>query len=253
MTTQTTTPKMAVTHADLEPSSGRTDLRNKTCTLLMVLLTILLGLFCFIMCLIAEVTRSEVKWMSIAENEKGSSYECVYNGSGKKPLLCAACAFVALAIVKIVEHICLLITVSKSSPVLLNLDPDSASVKSLTFQVGFFYTTTWICFAVVEILLLIGVFVESGHLKNWSMPRKSCLIIREGMFSSAAVFALITVFLASALCLTTLHTQRISQDLENVQWESSPKHVSNPTLLQQQHINIATVTKENLATTRGTL
>ncbi|CAL0306875.1 unnamed protein product [Lupinus luteus] len=210
---------MAVTHADLEPSSGRTDFRSKIGTLLMV------------------------KWMNIGENEKGGSFECVYNGSGKMPLLCAACAFVALAIVMIVEHTCLLIAVSKSSPVLLNLDPDSASVKSLTFQVGFFYTTTWICFAVAEILLLLGVFVESGHLKNWSMPRK-------GIFSSAGVFALITVFLASALCLTTLHAQRISQDRENVQRESSTIHVSHPTWLQQQHV--ASVTKENLAT-RGTL
>ncbi|OIW18401.1 hypothetical protein TanjilG_31541 [Lupinus angustifolius] len=242
---------MAVTHADLEPNSGTTVLRSKIGTLLMVLLTILLGLFCFILCLIAEVKRSKVTWMNIGENEKGGSSECVYNGSGKMPLLCATCAFVALAIVKIVEHTCLLIAVSKSSPVLLNLDPDSASVKSLTFQAGFFYTTAWICFAVAEILLLLGVLVESGHLKNWSMPRKSCLIIREGIFSSAGVFAVITVFLASGLCLTTLHAQRISQDLENVQRDSSVIHVSNPTWLQQQHI--ATVTKENLATTRGTL
>jgi len=52
--------KMAITHADLEPSRRKTDLSSKTGAFLMVL-TILIGLFCFVLCLIAEATRSEVQ------------------------------------------------------------------------------------------------------------------------------------------------------------------------------------------------
>lgn len=53
--------KMAITHADLEPSRSKTDLSSKTGAFLMVL-TILLGLLCFILCLIADATRSEVQF-----------------------------------------------------------------------------------------------------------------------------------------------------------------------------------------------
>ncbi|KAL5163415.1 hypothetical protein HKD37_07G020320 [Glycine soja] len=158
----------------------------------------------------------QVMWMSTAEHGKGSKSECVYSGRGKMPLLCASCAFIGLAIAILVEHTYMLIAVSNSSPALLTLDPDSASAKSLTWQAGFFFVTTWICFAVGEILLLARVSVESGHLKNWSKPKPSCLTIREGLFCVAGVFALTTVFLASALYLTALRALRISQEQENV-------------------------------------
>ncbi|KAG5038896.1 hypothetical protein JHK82_019718 [Glycine max] len=167
-------------------------------------------------CVSAEATRSKVMWMNTAEHGKGSKSECVYSGRGKMPLLCASCAFIGLAIAILVEHTYMLIAVSNSSPALLTLDPDSASAKSLTWQAGFFFVTTWICFAVGEILLLARVSVESGHLKNWSKPKPSCLTIREGLFCVAGVFALTTVFLASALYLTALRALRISQEQENV-------------------------------------
>lgn len=51
---------MAVTHADLAPAPKSSDLGSKTGAFLMVL-SILLGLFCFILALIAEATRSEVR------------------------------------------------------------------------------------------------------------------------------------------------------------------------------------------------
>lgn len=85
----------------------------------------------------------QVMWMSTAEHGKGSKSECVYSGSGKMPLLCASCAFIGLAIAMLVEHTFLLMAVSNSSPALLTLDPDSASAKSLTWQSGFFFVTTW--------------------------------------------------------------------------------------------------------------
>ncbi|KAG4932119.1 hypothetical protein JHK87_046121 [Glycine soja] len=139
-----------------------------------------------------------------------------------------------------------LISFSNSSPALLTLDPDSASAKSLTWQSGFFFVTTWICFAVGEILLLAGVSVESGHLKNWSKPKPSCLSIREGLFCAAGVFALATVFLASALYLTALRALRISQEQENVRREvlmTSSLHASPPRT-PQPHIRESPTTRE---------
>lgn len=55
---------MAITHADLEPKRSSTDLGSKIGAFLIVL-TILCGLFCFILCLIAEATRSEVLSLKI--------------------------------------------------------------------------------------------------------------------------------------------------------------------------------------------
>ncbi|KAK7387960.1 hypothetical protein VNO78_22759 [Psophocarpus tetragonolobus] len=233
---------MAVTHADLEPRRGRrTKLSSKT-NAFFIVLTILLGVFCFILCLIAEATRSKVKWMSTGENGKGSKYECVYSGSGRMPLICAACAFIGLAIAVLVEHTYMLIAVSNLSPDSLTLDPHSGSAKSLNWQAGIFFITNWICFAVGEIVLLAGVSVESGHLKNWSKPKASCLGIRKGLFSAAGVFALATVFLASALYLTAL---RILQDVTREVPVTSSLHASPPRPSQPQ---ITALTRENPTT-----
>ncbi|KAJ1375987.1 hypothetical protein SESBI_50437 [Sesbania bispinosa] len=239
---------MAVTHADLEPSRSKTDLSSKTGAFLMVL-TILLGLFCFILCLIAEATRSEVTWMNTGGKEKDAKSECVYNGNGKVPLLCAASAFVGLAIAMVMQHTYMLIAVSKSSPSLLTWDPDSPSAKSITWQAGFFFITTWICFAVAEILLLAGLSVESGHLKNWSKPKTGCYSIREGLFSAAGVFALTTVFLAAGLYLTALRAQRIAEELASVRREvlEASAFYASPPRSPQRHIT--TVARENPTTT----
>lgn len=77
---------------------------------------------------------------------KGSEgkYECVYSGSGKIPLFCAAAAFVGLAVAMVVEHTYMLIAVTISPPsALVTWDPDSAPVKSLTWLAGFFFVSTW--------------------------------------------------------------------------------------------------------------
>lgn len=81
--------------------------------------------------------------MNRDEKENGNKSECVYNSNGKVPLLCAAAAFVGLAIALVMEHTYMLIAVSKSSPSLLNWDPDSPSAKSLTWLAGFFFIATW--------------------------------------------------------------------------------------------------------------
>lgn len=70
-----------------------------------------------------------------------------------------------------------------------------------------------------EILLLIGLSVESGHLNNWSSPRESCLVIKEGLFSAAGVFELATVFLAAGLYMTAVRAQRMFEKQEHVRRE----------------------------------
>ncbi|MCI00316.1 hypothetical protein A2U01_0021334, partial [Trifolium medium] len=146
------------------------------------------------------------------------------------------------------EHTYMLIAVSKSSPSLINWDPDSPSAKSLTWLAGFFFISTWICFAVAEVLLLAGLSVESGHLKNWSKPRTGCYAIKEGLFSAAGVFALTTVFLAAGLYLTALRAQKMSEELAIVRREvlEASTYYASPPRSPQRHI--ATVARENPTT-----
>lgn len=49
-----------------------------------------------------------------------------------------------------------------------------------------------VSFAVAEILLLIGLSVESGHLKNWEIAKESCLVVGQGLFSAAGVFGILS-------------------------------------------------------------
>lgn len=72
------------------------------------------------------------------------------------------------------------------------------------------------CFAVAEVLLLVGISVESGHLSKWAIPRSGCSVIRQGLFSAAGVIGLVTVFLAAGLYLTALRAQRLSQEQDNL-------------------------------------
>ncbi|XP_010052006.2 uncharacterized protein LOC104440720 [Eucalyptus grandis] len=201
----------AVTHADLAPRRGRTQLGSKTGAALVVL-TILCGLFSFILCLVAEATRSQVTWQSnpnSSEDGGAGNYECVYSGSGKMPLLAAGSAFLILAMAIVVEHTYLLVAVSKLPP-----SSPAFAARTLSWHAAFFFVSTWISFAVGEILLLIGLSVESGHLRNWAKPRPSCLIIREGLFCAAGVFALATVFLAAGLYLTVLRAEKAFREQE---------------------------------------
>ncbi|KAK4433886.1 hypothetical protein Salat_0551300 [Sesamum alatum] len=203
---------MAVTHADLAPTPKASHLGSKTGAFLIVF-CILLGLFCFILCLVAESARSEVKWTS--DEGKGRESQCAYTGSGKLPLLSATAAFLALATAMVVQHTYLLVAVSKSDALLeMSWDLDSVFAKNLTRQAGFFFVATWMSFAVGEILLLIGLSVESGHLKNWATPRPSCLTIRQGLFTAAGVLGLLTVFLASGLYVTALRAEKYFQEGE---------------------------------------
>ncbi|XP_077219069.1 uncharacterized protein LOC143853218 [Tasmannia lanceolata] len=210
---------MAVTHADLSPAGQKTNVGSKLGVSLMVF-SILCGLSCFVSCLIAEAKRSEVTWLLVTSEGEGERYECVYSGSGRTPLLCALGAFVGLAMAMVMKHAYILVAVSKPNPpALIASTSNSSSSTVLTHQACFFFLTTWICFAVGEVLLMIGISVESGHLTKWVKPRPSCLVIRPGLFAAAGIFGLATVFLAAGLYLTALRAQWLHQDEANVRRE----------------------------------
>ncbi|GAV65209.1 DUF1218 domain-containing protein [Cephalotus follicularis] len=189
----------------------------------------------------------QVLWIS-SDNNNGKdeeNNECVYNGSGQTPLLCAAIALVCLAISMVIQYIYMLIATSKSPPPALEWDSNYAPAESITWQACLFFVTTLICFGVGEILLLIGLSVESGHLRNWSRPKPSCLVIKEGLFSAAGGFALTSVFFATCLYLTALRAQRISEKHVNIRrqvLEISTLHASPP---RPPPHRIATIAREN--------
>ncbi|KAI4364476.1 hypothetical protein MLD38_020564 [Melastoma candidum] len=200
----------AITHADLAPGRRNTDLGSKVGTSLAVL-SILCGLMSFILCLFAEATRSQATW--ITSNSEGNDGRCAYNGSGKLPLLSALLAFLILTTTMIIELAYILVGVSKlPSPEALPWELDFET--TLPWQAGFFFATTWVCFTVAEILLLIGLSIESGHLKDWSRPRTNCLVIHEGLFCAAGVLALAAVLLAAGLHLTAVSLERALQEQE---------------------------------------
>ncbi|KAK4770454.1 hypothetical protein SAY87_030986 [Trapa incisa] len=211
------TGRTAITHADLQPSDGWSGRGSRIGTAL-IMWTLLCGVFSFILCLIAEATHSQVTWVSASGSGSGGieSSECEYSGSGKTPLMCTAAAFIMLAAAVVVEHTYMLVAVSKLPPpaMVVYWERETGSVRSLTWQAGFFFVATWVCFAVAEILMLIGLSVESGHLRNWTRPRPKCLVIREGLFSAAGIFALMTVFLATGLHLTGLRVSKMFHEQE---------------------------------------
>ncbi|KAF6173644.1 hypothetical protein GIB67_023003 [Kingdonia uniflora] len=238
---------MAVTHADLSPGPRPSDIGSKTGAFLMIL-SILCGLCSFVLCLIAETTRSMATWVQLRIGGE-VRYECIYSGSGKIPLFCAVGAFFSLAIAMVMEHAFLLVAINKATPPALlawNQD-DSPPSKALTWRAGFFFVTTWICFAVGEVLLMIGLGVESGHLKKWARPRPTCLVVRQGLFLAAGVFGLTTVFLASGLYFTALGAQQLQRDEEHVRQEvlntsalfaSPPRSPRNQVVLNlREHIS----------------
>ncbi|KZV58654.1 hypothetical protein F511_26085 [Dorcoceras hygrometricum] len=148
-------------------------------------------------------------------------------------------------------HTYLLVAVSNSDPLFqITWDFHSDFAKTSTLQAGFYFTTTWISFAVAEILLLIGLSVESGHLKNWGTPRPNCVIIQHGLFTSAGVFGLLTVFLASGLYVTALRAERWYQEQENNRrrvLEASVFYQTPPISPRPGgiNINLTTVANEN--------
>lgn len=86
----------------------------------------------------------QVTWDDKKHKGKGQRIECVYSNSAQVPLFFAVGAFAAVAMAVLVEHIYLLVVVSKSTPPdLLSWEPDSAKEKTIAWLKGAFFVTIW--------------------------------------------------------------------------------------------------------------
>nr|CAD1840071.1 unnamed protein product [Ananas comosus var. bracteatus] len=167
---------MAITHDDLSlrrARAGFSDVSGRLAVFL-VALSIVCGLVSFILCLAAEASRSEATWYLLSMRGDGTKIsECFYNSSGRTVLACAVCAFLLLAVAMFAEHAYMLVAVASpaqhgfSSWTAADDPRIPASMRALTWQACFLFLITWLCFAVAEILLMIGISVESGHLSDW--------------------------------------------------------------------------------------
>lgn len=221
---------MAISHADLSLKTRwrrRSELSSQL-ALLLVFFSVISGLVAFVLCLAAEASRSEATWFALSEQGDGSkSFVCVYDSSGRTALGCAVTAFLLMAVAMLAELAYLLVAVDSSSkhpfyvswpqqpppPSVIPQDPHTPApaATTLTRQACCLFLTTWICFAVAEVLLLIGIGVEAGHISNWSKPKPDCHVIHPGLFAAAGIFGLIAVLLGVGLYLTALQTQRLQQ------------------------------------------
>ncbi|XP_020589111.1 uncharacterized protein LOC110030642 [Phalaenopsis equestris] len=215
---------MAITHDDLSSIRNyRTADISSRLIVFLVGLSVLGGLTGFILCLAGEASRSEASWIILTIQNSGKSYRCSYSGSGKTPLAFALAAFLLFAVAMFAQHAYMLVAITSPSPstaIASTSIPDPRSVSPPThaqkWQACALFLTTWICFAIAEVLLMIVIGVESGHLYNWTKPRLTCPVIRPGLFAVAGVFGLITVFLGVAMYLTALRTQRLRLEEERM-------------------------------------
>ncbi|KAJ3694040.1 hypothetical protein LUZ60_009520 [Juncus effusus] len=244
---------MAITHdaISLRRSLGRRVTGNQSGHLIgsqlavfLVALSIICGLVSFVLCLAGEASRSEATWYLLSIRGDGSKIsECFYNGSGRNALACAICAFLLLAVAMFAEHAYMLVAVTSPTQTefasALPEDPRLASsARSLTGQACFLFLLTWICFAIAEVLLMICIGVESGHLNNWTKPRPVCHAIRPGLFAAAGILGLIAVFLGFMVYLTALRMQRLHNvdgTMHNGHQIPHGPHNLTPTAPHEQH------------------
>ncbi|KAJ4782694.1 hypothetical protein LUZ62_066951 [Rhynchospora pubera] len=213
---------MAITHEDISlrraqirrTHGGGADLTGSRLATILVGLSIICALLTFVLCLAGEASRSEATGylLSIGGSSNRIS-ECFYNGSGRTALACAICAFLLLAVAMFAKHAYMLVA-SPAPPGevgwTIARDPRmSSAARSLTCQTCFLFLLTWLCFAIAEVLLMIGIGVESGHLTDWTKPRTGCHVMRPGMFAAAGILGLIAVFLGFMVYLTSLKTQKL--------------------------------------------
>ncbi|XP_020276763.1 uncharacterized protein LOC109851058 [Asparagus officinalis] len=208
---------MAITHDDLSLKKLKEAGISSRLALFLVIFSVLCGLTAFILCLTAEGSRSEVTYLLVT-TPSSKDYKCYYSApaghsSGLRPRWAR------------IPHSCqypcspstayMLIAVTNPQPPALAAwttpqDPRATSTnRDLTWQSCFLFLTTWVFFALAEVLLMIGIGVESGHLSNWTSPKPNCHAVRPGVFAVAGVFGLVTVFLGVGLYLTALRSQRL--------------------------------------------
>jgi hypothetical protein len=66
-----------------------------------------------------------------------------------------------------------------------------------------------ICFGLAEVMLMIGIAVESGHMSDWQKPRPVCHRMRPGMFAAAGILGLVTVVVGFVVYITAVQAQRL--------------------------------------------
>ncbi|KAF7029124.1 hypothetical protein CFC21_040948 [Triticum aestivum] len=209
----------AVTHDDLslrkaqERRAGRS---GSQIAVGLVALSVLCGLVSFILCLAAEGSRSEVSNYLMTVAGSGAQVElCFYNGSGRSALAFSIGAFLLLAVAMFAVHAYMLLAVASpdSAAAGLAVAEDhprvSSATNTLTWQTCCLFFVTWICFGLAEVLLMIGIGVESGHVSDWRRPRQVCHRVRPGMFAAAGILGLITVVVGFVVYVTAVHTQKL--------------------------------------------
>ncbi|XP_078149366.1 transmembrane protein, putative (DUF1218) [Carex rostrata] len=216
---------MAITHEDISHRRGQVrrtqhgggaGMIGSRLAVILVGVSIVCALITFVLCLAGEASRSEATWYLLSIGGSGNRMsECFYNGDGRTALACAIFAFLLLAVAMLAEHAYMLVAVASPVPPgevgwTVTNDPRMASAtRSLTCQTCFLFLLTWLCFAIAEVLLMIGVGVESGHLTDWRKPRPVCHVIKPGMFAAAGILGLISVFLGFMVYLTALRSQKM--------------------------------------------
>lgn len=179
-------------------------------------LSVLCGLISFILCLAAEGSRSEVSnYLMTVQGSAGQMDVCFYNSSGRSPLIFAIAAFLLLAVAMFAVHAYMLLPVAA---------PDSAATahavaqdhprvstgpNTLPWQTCCLFFVTWICFGLAEVLLMIGIGVESGHVSDWRKPRPVCHRVRPGMFAAAGILGLITVVVGFVVYVTAVQAHKL--------------------------------------------
>ncbi|KAM3329814.1 hypothetical protein ACQJBY_026688 [Aegilops geniculata] len=221
----------AVTHDDLslrkaqERRAGRS---GSQIAVALVALSVLCGLVSFILCLAAEGSRSEVEL-------------CFYNGSGRSALAFSIGAFLLLAVAMFAVHAYMLLAVASpdSAAAGLAVAEDhprvSSATNTLTWQTCCLFFVTWICFGLAEVLLMIGIGVESGHVSDWRRPRQVCHRVRPGMFAAAGILGLITVVVGFVVYVTAVHTQKLLRQHGGGHYPPHPGSAPYPSV-QQHHL-----------------
>ncbi|CAL4977096.1 unnamed protein product [Urochloa decumbens] len=216
----TTVAMPAVTHDDLslrKAQERRAARSSGQVAVALVALSVICGLVAFILCLAAEGSRSEVSYylMSVGGNPNQLDV-CFYNSSGRTALAYSVGAFILLAVAMFAEHAYMLVAVAvpdSASPGGLAVAHDNPRVAStaatLTWQTCCLFFLTWICFGLAEVLLMIGIGVESGHISDWKKPRPVCHRVRPGMFAAAGILGLITVVVGFVVYVTAVQAQRL--------------------------------------------
>uniref|UniRef100_A0A0D9UZ60 Uncharacterized protein n=1 Tax=Leersia perrieri TaxID=77586 RepID=A0A0D9UZ60_9ORYZ len=210
----------AVTHDDLSRRKAverRAARSSGRAAVSLVALSVLCGIVAFILCLAAEGSRSETSHylMSVGGPGQGQVDVCFYNSSGRAPLAFAVGAFLLLAVAMFAEHAYMLLAVAApdSSAAGLAVGEGHPRVPSdparLTWQTCCLFFVTWICFGLAEVMLMVGIAVESGHVSDWRKPRPVCHRVRPGVFAAAGILGLITVVVGFVVYVTALQTNKL--------------------------------------------